>query len=61
MHVGFVLNACVHIVFLDFLVVIATRQSEGDYSVVCDDVRGLVSDYNTLLCQALSGVNTLTV
>ncbi len=34
-HVGFVLNACVHIVFLDFLVVIATRQSEGDYSVVC--------------------------
>ncbi|XP_064385371.1 intraflagellar transport protein 74 homolog [Halichondria panicea] len=40
---------------------IATRQSEGDYSVVCDDVRGLVSDYNTLLCQALSGVNTLTV
>ncbi len=49
-----------HIVFLDCVVVIATRQSEGDYSVVAGDVRGLVNDYNTLLCQALSGVNTAT-
>jgi hypothetical protein len=39
-----------------YVVVIATRQTEGNYQPVAKDVSALVKDYNTLLCQSLSGV-----
>ncbi len=35
--------------------VIATRQCEGDYGDLVKSVRALVTDYNTHLCQTLSG------
>lgn len=38
------------------VIVIATRQMEGNYQPVAKDVSALVKDYNTLLCQSLSGV-----
>ena len=38
------------------VIVIATRQMEGNYQPVAKGVSALVKDYNTLLCQSLSGV-----
>ena len=44
-------------VFLDNTVsVIATRQMEGNYQQVASEVDSLIKDYNSLLCQSLSGV-----
>ena len=46
--------------FLDCCVVIATRQTEGNYQQVVGEVNQLISDYNTLLCQSLTGVTPST-
>ena len=35
---------------------IATRQTEGNYQQVAAEVASIMEDYNTLLCQSLSGV-----
>ena len=44
-------------VFIDNTVsVIATRQMEGNYQQVASEVDSLIKDYNSLLCQSLSGV-----
>ena len=46
-------------VFIDNTVsVIATRQMEGNYQLqqVASEVDSLIKDYNSLLCQSLSGV-----
>ena len=41
-------------------IVIATRQTEGNYQQVAKDVATLMKDYNTLLCQSMSGVTVPT-